>query len=853
MTIVKANRRQFLGATLLTGLPSLASASPVPVPRVAASALPPPSDTSPPLPDGAYARLGSRRFRTAKGISRIQFDPTGKALIGADRDEIRGWDVATAKPLFSMPYPVKVDLNSGRVTKINSIVALGRVDGANTYEIHHYQWSTGRTETRAKTGLSAIEQSAFTSDGSLVAIHTQGRLRVLDGKTAKELWGAAFGSNDSRAGDLQFLPGDALLIISGVDGVKLFDAKTGTEQGLFKTEKEAPKDAAKKAKARGRTPVDVSNLVASADATLLAGRATQDKSQILIWTVADAKLIQTLKTKDNDLPLGFSADARELIAESDGSLAFYSVETGKSLRTVDVGMSGLALGGDSRFVAASADDAIVLFYATTGKLHPLSADPPGLPRNLHYLDNTTLRGTLLAVGGWIEWSLNTNSARVLRPPSVGAAVPVGLAADGRTAVNHHDGKSFVWNLETGVKSGTISEDVNRSSPLAGLTRDGKTLLFATADGPAIWDVVTRKKLIIKAPTREVASPTAFAMSDDGERSALAGQMQANPQDRVHHQIELYSRTAEMMLHRVTTRGNVLAMHFSPDGTKLGVALGGNQQWGRGGEDTDRFRLEVYDSRSGRLQFQSPAFASEARVFAFSPDNRLLLTWTTEERVDVWELLSGKKRQSFPLKGNLESLAVSPDGESFATSGTGGPVLLWDLRGRRRSKLARPDAKQINDLCATLGSDDAEAALSAIRIAAAWPDEMLPVLAAKIEPVKAPDAKALQKWIEDLNASAFRDREKASRELQALGELAGPSLRAALATTDSDEVRQRAGDLLDKADTPSAADLRTLRAVEAAEWAGGAMAAKVLGTWATGAAGARLTLEAKAALKRMQTH
>src|SRR5438046_7946142 len=74
---MRATRRDFLAASTTLGLAAAARAFPVPLWRAPAELPPlrPPSDALPPLPDGAFRRLGSRRFRTSKSIARIQFSP----------------------------------------------------------------------------------------------------------------------------------------------------------------------------------------------------------------------------------------------------------------------------------------------------------------------------------------------------------------------------------------------------------------------------------------------------------------------------------------------------------------------------------------------------------------------------------------------------------------------------------------------------------------------------------------------------------------------------------------------------------------------------------------------------------
>src|SRR4051794_4931400 len=144
---MSATRREFLIAGSVLCAPTPGLAFPIPIPATPPpKPLPRPTDDLPPLPDGAFRRLGSRRFRTGKPISRLQFSPSGKLLIGADREEIRGWEVANAKPVFAMPYPQKMTLTAGRVTSRDTIVVLGQHEDRREqhYEIHHFSFATGQ-------------------------------------------------------------------------------------------------------------------------------------------------------------------------------------------------------------------------------------------------------------------------------------------------------------------------------------------------------------------------------------------------------------------------------------------------------------------------------------------------------------------------------------------------------------------------------------------------------------------------------------------------------------------------------------------------------------------------------------
>ena len=106
-------------------------------------------------------------------------------------------------------------------------------------------------------------------------------------------------------------------------------------------------------------------------------------------------------------------------------------------------------------------------------------------------------------------------------------------------------------------------------------------------------------------------------------------------------------------------------------------------------------------------------------------------------------------------------------------------------------------------------------------------------------------------MKDLDSDRYVTRERATRELEKLGELAEPALRSALNRQPSLETRQRLESLLQKLDPiRDPESLRSLRAIEVLEHIGSAEAQTLLQQLARGAPEARLTQEAKASCVRL---
>jgi hypothetical protein len=111
---------------------------------------------------------------------------------------------------------------------------------------------------------------------------------------------------------------------------------------------------------------------------------------------------------------------------------------------------------------------------------------------------------------------------------------------------------------------------------------------------------------------------------------------------------------------------------------------------------------------------------------------------------------------------------------------------------------------------------------------------------------------LAQLLVELNANVFARRAAAASELARLGPRVEVALRRGLKDAESLEMKRRLEALLDKFERHELPfeTLRELRAVEMLEHLGTPPARQLLETLAHGAADARLTQEAKAALARL---
>jgi hypothetical protein len=284
---------------------------------------------------------------------------------------------------------------------------------------------------------------------------------------------------------------------------------------------------------------------------------------------------------------------------------------------------------------------------------------------------------------------------------------------------------------------------------------------------------------------------------------------------------------------------------SPDGRTVASTAG------------DDSTVKLWEVVTGRERASFDGLAHGGTWPAFTADGKILAIGRAEAgTVKLLDLSTGDDLAT--LKGGantVHALAFTPDGRTLASAeGPDTTIRLWDVSGLRRGRLPEVSLsdKELAALWAELAGADAAKAYRAIWALAAAPKQSAAWLQERMRPVPRPEPGRIARLLADLDSDGFAAREKATRELQDLGESAGPALRKALAERPSAEVRQRVEQLLAEVDDPAASPerLRVLRATEVLERVGTDEARRVLETLAAGLAETRLTQEAKTSLHRL---
>jgi hypothetical protein len=194
-----------------------------------------------------------------------------------------------------------------------------------------------------------------------------------------------------------------------------------------------------------------------------------------------------------------------------------------------------------------------------------------------------------------------------------------------------------------------------------------------------------------------------------------------------------------------------------------------------------------------------------------------------------------------------ALTFTPAGQLLSGS-LDTTVLAWDIRPPRVA-VSMSLERAWNDLA----TREAGVSFQSEGRFLAAPAETVKLFAEKVKLVEALDPKRIRRLLADLDSEVFAVREAASKALHGLDEQAIPYLEETLKSGVSLEVRLRVERILEhkRGAAITSEQLRQLRAIMVLERIGESASKSLLKKWAGGPVGALLTVEASAALKRLE--
>jgi RNA polymerase sigma factor (sigma-70 family) len=787
------------------------------------------------LPPDAVARLGTVRFRPRGGCRPwpvhdcargLAFLPGDRTLVTMASGVIEFWDVTTGKEVRRVEDP--------GWAFANTLSPDGKTLVAQTRDSAAHLWDavTGK-ELHQLTGRTVwFCDPAFSADGRrLVAT-----LLVADPEGGKgsrwAVWETATGKELRRFENETMAP-----VAIAPDGKTV----AGVHKALSSTVHLRDVATGKELHTFGPLGM-VEKLVFTPDGKTLAALEVGDGgSQVHLWDVAGGNLRTGLKTPESVSGVAFAPDGKTVATAHLESFHVWDVSTGEWVERFEgkgCFTADLAFSGDGKTLATGGNDTVRLWDVASGKEVPSpGGGHQGGVKALAFLADGK---TLVTVGEdqtLRHWEATTGQ-EVRRFPGVGCPYRSSFPTEGKVLALCVDREVLLCEPGTGKELSRFRypDFVEH----AALTPDGKTLAVYSGGKDLtlrLVDAATGRERLARPYPESIHT---IAFSPDGPLLAVG--VVGDRKTLQDGAVQLLDVPSGREVHQLRLSDTAFAFAFSPDGKTLATAdlHGINRLW---------------EVATGMERAQLPDI--EWPAMAFSPDGRVLAVGDKDGTVRLSVVATGKELRRLPgHRRGIACLAFSADGKTLASGSWDTTALVWDISALLERKEEQPrelESRQVETFWTDLAGDDAARAFRAIQALAAAPQQTVPFFKGRLRPVSLVEPKQIAPLLADLDSTDFGVREKATAELEELGESGAPALNKALEGKPSLEVRRRVEAVLQKLrkESPGPERLREMRALEVLEQVGGTEGRQLLRSLAEGAPEAHLTQEARGALERLE--
>jgi WD40 repeat protein len=240
-----------------------------------------------------------------------------------------------------------------------------------------------------------------------------------------------------------------------------------------------------------------------------------------------------------------------------------------------------------------------------------------------------------------------------------------ISPDGPLIAARLGDKVNLWEVATGQLAAVLPSDVGGSpESVYRFSSDSRWLAASCGNSLKLWAVPSGQERASAEVSGDMTDRQSFIFSPDS--TWLAYQVDA---PNYEEKLVVWDLAQERA--RATLSGpNILNRLFSPDGKTLVIESAGNNR----AADFPYGRIRIWDSSTGQeiRFFETPRRV--ARVFAFSPDSRILAggdlrgaleRWPWE--VKLWDLTTSAELGKFPVSGEVRELRFAADGHCLLVS------------------------------------------------------------------------------------------------------------------------------------------------------------------------------------------
>ncbi|RKU16939.1 hypothetical protein C6500_17095 [Candidatus Poribacteria bacterium] len=615
------------------------------------------------LPEGAKARLG-------KGlINDISYSPDGKTLAVASSIGVWIYDAQTGEEL---------DLLTGQKAWVLGVVF--SPDGKqlashgqgyhNSFYVYDTQtWMIQHTLTHDEDRYF-ISSVVFSPDGLVLAScgSLDNTINLWDSKTGRRIGTLKHNPKGSpSARDLTFSPDGETLISQSTDKIIFWDIKTLTSLQTLSVP----------------TNRSLYSMALSPNGKLLAGYSSNKReSFIYFWDVNTGRLQRTIEAPES-WGLRFSSDGENLLSASyNDPVHVWDVKTGRLVDTfyagesrgVAQGIRGWAFTPDGETLAlASYAGYVELWDAKTFRL----LHATNITRHADTCNSVAFSsdGKMIASGHGDArvrlWDADTGDFKRELIGHRSNVVSVAFSpTENRLASGSYDRTIRLWEYNKttisfgGFGGGAVINTGHKGVINAiAFSPNGKMLASGSSDGTTrLWDVNTGAHLRTFPPMDSVIVES-VAFSPDGEKLASGGLFD----------IHLWDVNTGRLIHNLNREYYSLggqSIAFSPNGKMIaGIFEADLSEWDRGDRPPPGDGIGLWDVDTGKLLRRIRT--GRTWSIAIHPNGKTIVS-----SGGFYDMETGGHLHTY--KGGSRSLAFTPDGETLASGGYDGTVLLWDI-------------------------------------------------------------------------------------------------------------------------------------------------------------------------------